>query len=118
MDISYNYKTPETMKLFARTKHLIAKTKNGENVLRLKAVEAVLLQCNSVDNQYHEKSEVSYSFTPDKSYANMLNVESSKLVFLKTYNTEFDNIIIKFTDQNRILLAVEDKVSLTLLVNK
>ena len=28
------------------------------------------------------------------------NFEASNLVFLKTYNTEFDEIIITFTDQN------------------
>ena len=30
----------------------------------------------------------------------MLIVEPSNLVFLKTYNTEFDEIIITFTNQN------------------
>ena len=29
-----------------------------------------------------------------------VNFEASNLVFLKTYNTEFDEIIITFTDQN------------------
>ena len=36
--------------------------------------------------------------TPNKSYVYLLNVESSNLVFLKTYNTNFDAIIITFTD--------------------
>ena len=31
---------------------------------------------------------------PNKSYANLLNVESSNLVFLKTCNTEFDELTI------------------------
>ena len=48
----------------------------------------------------------------------MLNVEPSNLVFLKTYNTEFDEIIITFTDQNDRPLEIEDKVNLTLLINK
>ena len=55
---------------------------------------------------------------PNKSYAYLLNVEPSNLVFLKTYNTKFDEIIITFTDQNSRLLEIEDKVNLTLLVNK
>ena len=38
--------TPETIKLFGSTKILINKTKNGENVPRLEAVEVVLVQCN------------------------------------------------------------------------
>ena len=48
----------------------------------------------------------------------MLNVEPRDLVFLKTYNIEFDEIIITFTDQNGRTLEIEDKVNLTLLINK
>ena len=80
--------------------------------------EAVLVQCNLVDNQYQQKSEVLYTFTPNKSYAYLLNVESSNLVFLKTYNTEFDEIIITFTDKNGRPLETEDKVNLKLLIIK
>ena len=110
--------TSETMKLLGSTKKLIDKTKNGENVPSLEGVEVVLVKCNSVDNQYQQKSEVLYTFTPNKSYAYLLNVEPSNLVFLKTYNTEFDEIIITFTDQNGTPLEMEDKVNLTLLINK
>ena len=94
--------TPETMKLFGNKKEdkLIDKIKNGENVPSLEVVVVVLVQCNLVDNQYQQKSEVLYTFTPNKSYAYLLNVEPSHLVFWKTYNTEFDEIIIRFTDQN------------------
>ena len=38
--------------------------------------------------------------------------------FLKTYNTEFDKIIITSRDQNGKMLEIEDKVNLTLLINK
>ena len=77
--------TLETMKLFGSTKKLKDKTKNGENVSSLEVVEAVLVQNNLVDNQYQQKSEVLYTFTPNKSYAYLLNVDSSNLMFLKTY---------------------------------
>ena len=69
--------TPETMKLFGNTKKLIDKTKNGEKVSIAEVVEVVLVQYNLVDNQYQQKSEVIYTFTPN-------------LVFLKTCNKEFD----------------------------
>ena len=59
-----------------------------------------------------------YTFTPNKSYAKLLNLEPSNLVFLKTYNTEFDEIIITLTDQNVRPLEMEDKVNLTSLINK
>ena len=65
-----------------------------------------------------QKSEVLYTFAPNKSYAYLLNVEPSNIVFLKIYNTDFDEIIIKFTDQNDRLLEIEDKVHSTLLINK
>ena len=109
--------TPETMKLFRSTKKLIDQTKNGEKLLSLEVVEVVLAH-NLVDNEYQQKSEVLYTFTPNKSYAYLLNVEPSNLVFLKTYNTEFDEIIITFTDQNGRPLKIEDKDNLVLLINK
>ena len=34
----------------------------------LEVTEVVLVQCNLVDSQYQQKSEVLYSFTPNKSY--------------------------------------------------
>ena len=60
-----------------------SKTKNGENVPSLEVVEVVLVQCVLVDNQYQQKSEILCSFTPSKSYAYLLNVEPSNLVFGK-----------------------------------
>ena len=72
--------TPETMKLLGSTEKLIDKIKNGEKVPSLEVVEVVLAQCNLLDNQYQEKSEVLYIFTLSKSYACLLNVEPSNLV--------------------------------------
>ena len=54
---------------------------------------------------------------PNKSYAYLLNVDPSNLVFLKTCNTEFDEIIITFMSQNGRPLEIEDKANLTLLIN-
>ena len=54
---------------------------------------------------------------PNKSFVYQLNDEPSNLVFLKTYNIEFNKIIVTFTDQNRTPLVTEDKVNLTLLTN-
>ena len=73
------------MKLFGSTKKLIDKTKNGENVPSLEITEIVLVQCNLVDNQYQQKSEVLYTFTPNKSCAYLLNVEPSNLVYIKYF---------------------------------
>lgn len=61
--------TPETMKLFGVTKKLIV-------------FELVLKQLNLVDNRNHLKSEVLYT---NKSYAYLVNVESSNLVVLSAW---------------------------------
>ena len=39
-------------------------------------------------------------------------------MFFKTYNTESDEIVITFRDQNGRPLEIEDKVNLTLFINK
>ena len=44
------------------------------------------------------------------SYAYLLKAKRGNLVFLKTYNNEFDEIIVTFTDQNGTPLEIEDKV--------
>ena len=58
------------------------------------------------------------TFTPNKCYAYLLNVEPSNLLLSKTYNTDFDEIIIVFTDQNGRTPKIEGQVDLALLINK
>ena len=77
-----------------------------------------MFQFNLVGYQYQQKTEVLYTFTPNKSYVNFLKVEPSNLVFLKTYYAQFDEIIITFTGQNGRLLEIENKANLALLINK
>ena len=71
----------ETQKLFSNTKLLIKKTKDGENAQSVEVVEAFLVKRNLVDNQYQQKSKVLYTLTLNKSYAYLLNLEPSNLVF-------------------------------------
>ena len=92
--------------------------KRWKKILSLEVPELFLVQCNLVDNQYQQKSGGLYTFTPNKSYTYLLNVEPSNLVFLKTYDTQFDEITRTFTDQNDKPLGIEEKVNLTLLSNK
>ena len=110
--------TIETMKLFGSTKKWIDKTKNGENVPSFDVFKIVLVQCNLADNQYQQKSKVLYTFMINKSYACLLNIEPSNLVFRKTYDTEINEMIITFTDQNGRPIEIEDRVYLALPINK
>ena len=54
----------------------------------------------------------------NNSYDYLVNIESSILLFLKTYSTEFSETIIIFADQNGRPLRIEDKVNLKLLIKK
>ena len=56
-------------------KKLTDKTKNGVKVQGLEVVKVVSVQCNLVDNQYQQQCEVLYTFTRNKFYAYLLNVE-------------------------------------------
>ena len=120
--IKYGYKieflTAETMKIFGSTKKLIHKTKNGENVPSLEVVEVVLVQCNLLDNQYQQKPELLFAFMRNKSFSYLLNTEPNNLVFLKTYNTDFGDITITFTNLNGRPFKIEDKVKLTMFIYK
>ena len=73
------WQMPETMKFFCSTKKLINKTKNRKNEPSLEVFKVLLAQCNLVDNQCQQTSEVLYTFTQNKFYAYFF-----KLVFLKT----------------------------------
>ena len=72
MNISYNYKQ---LQIFDSTKKKIEKTKNDDNIPTLEVIEVVLVQCNLVNNQYQQKSEVLYIFYLNKSYVYLANVE-------------------------------------------
>ena len=77
----------------------------------------IVVQCNLVDNHYQQKSEVLYTFMSNNSYAYLLNTEPRNLRILIIFNTDFDNIVITFTDQNGITLEIKYKISLELLIN-
>ena len=52
--------------------------------------------------------EMLHTFMSNKSMPYLLNAEPSNLVFLKTYNTDFGEIIITFTDENGRPLEIEE----------
>ena len=65
---------PETIKLLGRTKRKITKDENGENVPYLEITEVVLTHCNTVDNDYLQDSRVLYTFVPNKSFGQLLDI--------------------------------------------
>ena len=65
------------------TKSKITNNKNGENVPHLEITEVVLVHCNIVNNDYQYDSRVLHTFTPNKSFSQLLNISPTSFIFLK-----------------------------------
>ena len=74
--------TPETMKLLRSTETKIIKNENGENVSYLEITEVVLIHCNVANNSYQQKSRVLYTFLPNKSLGQLLDISPENFIFL------------------------------------
>ena len=92
--------TPETMKFLESTENEIIKDKNSENVLHLEITEVVLVHCNIVNTDYQQDSRVLYTFVPNKRLGSLLEISPTNHIFLKTFNLEYDEIKVWFTNQN------------------
>ena len=105
------------MKLLEGTKSKINKDENGENVLHLEITEAVLINCNFVNNDYQQDSRVLYTFVPNKSFGQLSHISPNIFIFLKTFNLEFLYIKVWSTNQNTKPLEIEDITNITLVFN-
>ena len=81
--------TTETMKLLGSSKSKIPKEKNGETKLNLEIGEVVLVHCNIVNNNYQQDSRVLYTFIPDKSFGQLLDISPKNVIFLEMFISEF-----------------------------
>ena len=108
--------TPETMKLLGSTENKITKDKNGENVPHLEITEVVLVHCDIVNNDYQQDLRVLYTFVPNKPFGSLLEISPTNHIFLKTFNSEYDEIKVWFTDQNSKPLEIEDRINLTMVI--
>ena len=108
--------TSETMKLLGSTENEITKDKNGENVPHLEITKVVLVHCNIVNNEYQQDLRVLYTFVPNKPFGSLLEISPTNHVFLKTFNSEYDEIEVWFTDKNSNPLEIEDRINLTMVI--
>ena len=108
--------TAETMKLLGSTESIITKDKNGENVPHLEITELVLVHCNLFNNDSQQDSRILYTFIPNKPFGSVLEISPTNHIFLKRFNSEFQEIKVCFTDQTSKPLEVEDKINLTLII--
>ena len=104
------------MKLLGSNESKKTGEKNGENLPNLEIAELLLIHCNIVNNNYLQNSRILNTFVPNKPYGSLLEISPSNYIFLKLFNSEFQEIKVWFTDQNNNLLEVKDKIKRTLIV--
>ena len=82
----------------------------------LEITEVVLVHCNIANNNFQQDSRVLHTFIPNKSFGQLLDI-SQKIVFSKTFNSELSFIEVWVTYQNSKLRQIEDKITITLVIN-
>ena len=104
------------MKLLKSTENKVTKDKNSENVPHLEITEVVLVYCNIVNNDYQQYSRVLYTFVPNKPFGSLLEISLTNHIFLKTFNSEYNEITAWFINQNSQPLEIEDIINLTMVI--
>ena len=74
----------------------------------LEIVELVLVHCNFVNNDYQQESRILSTCVPNKPFGSLLEISPTNYIFLKTFNSEFQEIRVRFTDKTSKPLEVED----------
>ena len=75
------------MKLLGITKKYVGQDKDGEDMPKLESVEAVLVHCNLVNNNYQQASKVLFTFASNKQFGQLINISPYSLTMLNTANT-------------------------------
>ena len=69
-----------------------------------------------VNNDYQQDSRVLYTFVPNNPFGRLLEISPANHIFLKTFNSEYNEIIVWFTEQNSKPLEIEDRINLTMII--
>ena len=90
--------TPETMESLQNTEKKVTKYKTGENVPHLKVTEVALVHCNIVNNNYQQDPKFLYTFLPNKSFGQLLEISPKFFISL---------LIVWFTNSNSKPLEIK-----------
>ena len=98
------------MKLFGSTKNEITKYKNVDNVPHLEITEVVLVHYDIVNKDYQQDSRVQYTYTPNESFGQLLDISPKAFIFLKTFNSEILNNEVWFTNDGLLWFTKPPKI--------
>ena len=82
----------------------------------LEITEIVLVDCNIVNNDYQQDSRALYMFVLNQPFPSLLEISPTNHIFLKTFNSEYNEIKVWFIDQNSQPLEIEDRINLTMVI--
>ena len=82
----------------------------------LEITEVILVHCNIVNNDYQQDSRVLYTFVPNKSFGSLLEISPTNYIFLKTFNSEYNENEVWFTDQNSQPLKIKDRINSAVVI--
>ena len=85
-------------------------------MLNIEITEVVLVHCNIANNDYQQDSRVLYTFVPNKPFGSLLEISPTNHIFLETFNSEYDEIVVWLTDQSSQPLEIEDRIDLTMVI--
>ena len=106
----------ETMKLLGSIENKITQDKSSENVPHLEITEVVFVHYDIVKNVCLQYSRVLFTFVLNKRFDSLLEISATNHIFLKTFNSVYDEIKVSFTDQNTQPLEIEGKINLTMMI--
>ena len=69
-----------------------------------------------VNNDHQQDSRVLYTFVPNKPFGALLEISPTNFIFLKTFNSEIQEIRVWFTDQNSNSLEIKDRIIVALAI--
>ena len=78
--------------------------------------EVLLVHCNIVNNDYQQDSRVLYTLVPTKPCGTLWEISPKNHIFLKTYNSKFQDIEVWFTEQNSQSLEKDYRINLSLVI--
>ena len=87
-----------------------------KNVPHFEITKVVLVHCNIINNDYQQDSRAFFTFVPNKSFGQLLDISPKNFIFWKAFDSEFSCIEVWFTDQNSNSLEIEDKITLLYLL--
>ena len=69
-----------------------------------------MVHCDTINDDYQQDSRVLYMFVPNVPSGSLLEICPINHIFFKTFNSEYGEIKVWFTEQNSQPLEIEEIV--------